>query len=173
ISIVSIPLSLLIAVFLLNQMDISLHILTLGALTVALGRVLDDSIVVTDNIYRRMGREGEELHGTEWIREATRQMFIPIFSSTVVTIAVFVPLGLVHGQVGELFLPFALAVVFALSASLLVAITIVPLLAHSLFKKRLKEQANGHVEKKVHKPSRLANIYKTILNRSEEHTSEL
>lgn len=169
ISIVSIPLSLLIAVFLLNQMDISLNILTLGALTVAIGRVIDDSIVVMENIYRRMGLEGEELHGKELIREATRQMFIPIFSSTVVTIAVFLPLGLVHGQVGELFLPFALAVVFALSASLLVAITIVPLLAHSLFKKRLKEQANGHVEKKVHKPSRLANIYKTILNWTLNH----
>src|SRR5699024_4390610 len=97
ISIVSIPLSLLIAVFLLNQMDISLNILTLGALTVAIGRVIDDSIVVMENIYRRMGLEGEELHGKELIREATRQMFIPIFSSTVVTIAVFLPLGLVHG----------------------------------------------------------------------------
>jgi len=169
ISIVSIPLSLLIAVFVLNQMDISLNILTLGALTVAIGRVIDDSIVVMENIYRRMGLENEELHGKELIREATRQMFIPIFSSTVVTIAVFLPLGLVHGQVGELFLPFALAVVFALSASLLVAITIVPLLAHSLFKKRLVQQANGNVERKVHKPSKLAKIYKGILNWSLNH----
>lgn len=169
ISIVSIPLSLLMAVFLLNQMDITLNILTLGALTVAIGRVIDDSIVVMENIYRRMGLEGEELHGKDLVREATRQMFIPIFSSTIVTIAVFLPLGLVHGQVGELFLPFALAVVFALSASLLVAITIVPLLAHSLFKKRLVEQANGNVEKKVHKPSKLANIYKRILNWTLNH----
>src|SRR5699024_6534423 len=103
ISVVSIPLSLLIAMFLLHQMDISLNILTLGALTVAIGRVIDDSIVVMENIYRRMSHEDEELRGKELIREATKQMFIPIFSSTVVTIAVFLPLGLVHGQVGELF----------------------------------------------------------------------
>ena len=62
-------------------------------------------------------------------------MFIPIMSSTIVTIAVFLPLGLVKGMIGEMFLPFALTIVFALLASLLVAVTIVPMLAHSLFKK--------------------------------------
>src|SRR5699024_387650 len=77
ISIVSIPLSLLIALFLLNQMDISLNILTLGALTIAIGRVIDDSIVVMENIYRRMSLPGEKLSGKELIREATRQMFTP------------------------------------------------------------------------------------------------
>ncbi len=140
ISIISIPLSLLMALFLLQQMDITLNILTLGALTVAIGRVIDDSIVVMENIYRRMSLPGEKLHGKDLIREATRQMFVPIFSSTVVTIAVFLPLGLVSGQVGELFLPFALAVVFALAASLLVAVTVVPMLAHSLYKKKLNSK---------------------------------
>ena len=64
-------------------------------------------------------------------------MFIPIMSSTIVTIAVFLPLALVGGMIGELFIPFALTIVFALLASLLVAITIVPMMAHSLFKKNL------------------------------------
>ena len=137
ISIVSIPLSLLMAIFLLHQMDITLNLLTLGALTVAIGRVIDDSIVVMENIYRRMALPGEKLRGKDLVREATRQMFIPIFSSTIVTIAVFLPIGLVGGMVGEMFLPFALAVAFALAASLIVAVTIVPMLAHSLFKKRL------------------------------------
>lgn len=164
ISIISIPLSLLIALFLLQQMDITLNILTLGALTVAIGRVIDDSIVVMENIYRRMSLPGEKLHGKDLIREATRQMFVPIFSSTVVTIAVFLPLGLVSGQVGELFLPFALAVVFALAASLLVAVTVVPMLAHSLYKKKLNSKT--FEEKSVHaeKPNKLARFYKRILN---------
>ena len=65
ISIVSIPLSLLMAMFLLHQMDISLNILTLGALTVAIGRVIDDSIVVMENIFRRMSLEDEALKGKE------------------------------------------------------------------------------------------------------------
>ena len=59
ISVVSIPLSLLIAVLVIKQMDITLNIMTLGAMTVAIGRVVDDSIVVIENIYRRMSLSGE------------------------------------------------------------------------------------------------------------------
>lgn len=169
ISIISIPLSLLMAIFLLHQMDITLNILTLGALTVAIGRVIDDSIVVMENIYRRMALPGEKLHGKDLVREATRQMFVPIFSSTVVTIAVFLPLGLVHGQVGELFLPFALAVVFALAASLLVAVTIVPMLAHSLYKKKLNSKTFEEKREHVEKPNKPARFYKRILNWTLDH----
>lgn len=168
ISVISIPLSLLMAIFILHQMDITLNILTLGALTVAIGRVIDDSIVVMENIYRRMALPGEQLRGKALVREATRQMFTPIFSSTIVTIAVFLPLGLVSGQVGELFLPFALAVVFALAASLIVAVTLVPMLAHSLFKKQL--YAEGTLKAKhEEKPSKMANGYKRILNWTLNH----
>jgi len=167
ISVVSIPLSLLIALFLLHQMDITLNILTLSALTVAIGRVIDDSIVVMENIYRRMSLENEKLRGKELVLEATRQMFIPIFSSTVVTIVVFLPLVLVGGMVGELFLPFALAVIFALAASLLVAVTIVPMLAHSLFKKRLTNKNENATNKKEH--GKIANFYKGILNWALNH----
>jgi HAE1 family hydrophobic/amphiphilic exporter-1 len=167
ISIVSIPLSLLIAMFLLHQMDISLNILTLGALTVAIGRVIDDSIVVMENIYRRMSLPGEKLHGKTLVQEATRQMFIPIFSSTVVTVVVFLPIVLVGGMVGELFLPFAYAIIFALGASLLVAVTIVPMLAHTLFKKRLTEGATTHRQKEAH--GKMAKAYKRILNWTLNH----
>lgn len=162
ISVVSIPLSLLIAILLLKQMDITLNIMTLGAMTVAIGRVIDDSIVVVENIYRRMSLKGEMLKGKDLIREATKEMFVPIASSTIVTIAVFLPLGLVQGMIGELFLPFALTIVFALLASLLVAVTIVPMLAHSMFKKGVGKK---HVEKK----SRLANWYKGVLNWTLNH----
>jgi hydrophobic/amphiphilic exporter-1 (mainly G- bacteria), HAE1 family len=162
ISVISIPLSLLIAILLLNQMDITLNIMTLGAMTVAIGRVIDDSIVVVENIYRRMSLKGELLRGKELIREATKEMFRPILSSTIVTIAVFLPLGLVQGMVGELFLPFALTIVFALLASLLVAVTIVPMLAHSMFKK-------GAGKKHGEQPSKLAHWYKGVLNWTLNH----
>jgi hydrophobic/amphiphilic exporter-1 (mainly G- bacteria), HAE1 family len=162
ISVISIPLSLLIAILLLNQMDITLNIMTLGAMTVAIGRVIDDSIVVVENIYRRMSLKGELLRGKELIREATKEMFRPIMSSTIVTIAVFLPLGLVQGMVGELFLPFALTIVFALLASLLVAVTIVPMLAHSMFKK-------GAGKKHEEKPNKLAHWYKGVLNWTLNH----
>lgn len=139
ISIISIPLSLLIAVVLLHQMDITLNMMTLGAMTVAIGRVVDDSIVVIENIYRRMSLTGEQLKGGKLIVAATREMFVPIMSSTIVTIAVFLPLAFVSGMVGELFMPFALTMVFALLASLVVAVTLVPALAHTLFRKGLKK----------------------------------
>ncbi|WP_430789025.1 efflux RND transporter permease subunit [Virgibacillus flavescens] len=166
ISIVSIPLSLLMAVFLLHQMDITLNIMTLGALTVAIGRVIDDSIVVVENIFRRMSLSGETIRGKKLIQESTREMFIPIFSSTIVTIAVFLPLGLVSGQVGEMFLPFALAVVFSLSASLIVAVTIVPMLAHSMFKKGLK---NKNVSNEKKESGKLAGFYKKVLDWALNH----
>ncbi|WP_376414971.1 efflux RND transporter permease subunit, partial [Streptomyces sp. NPDC055954] len=131
ISIISIPLSLLIALLVLNQLDVTLNIMTLGAMTVAIGRVVDDSIVVIENIYRRMRLKDEPLRGKQLVREATKEMFKPIMSSTIVTIAVFLPLAMVGGQIGELFMPFALTIVFALAASLLISITLVPMLAHS------------------------------------------
>lgn len=162
ISIVSIPLSLLMAIFFLNQMGVTLNILTLGALTVAIGRVIDDSIVVMENIYRRMHLPDEPLKGKALIREATMQMFMPIFSSTLVTIVVFLPLVFVGGMVGEMFLPFALAVMFALAASLLVAVSVVPMLAHSLFKNSVTKPA-------VIKESRLSSVYKRILEWTLNH----
>ncbi|KZE37104.1 Swarming motility protein SwrC [Bhargavaea cecembensis] len=168
IAVISIPLSLLLALLVLNSMDITLNIMTLGALTVAIGRVIDDSIVVVENIYRRMHLPDEPLKGKKLILEATKEMFVPIASSTIVTIAVFLPLALVSGQVGELFLPFALAVVFALLASLLVAITVVPMLSHSLFKKQLYGSKTG-VARKTEKPGRLAQWYTGILEWALNH----
>ncbi|MFK2826243.1 efflux RND transporter permease subunit [Bacillus sp. B190/17] len=165
ISVISIPLSLLIALLLLKQMDITLNMMTLGAMTVAIGRVIDDSIVVIENIFRRMSLKDEKLSGKELITAATKQMFVPIASSTIVTIAVFLPLGLVKGPVGEMFLPFALTIVFALLASLLIAITIVPMMAHSLFNKELLNRSH-HKEKES---GRLAGAYKKILNWSLDH----
>ncbi|QHN50269.1 efflux RND transporter permease subunit [Geobacillus stearothermophilus] len=165
ISVVSIPLSLLIAILLLYEMDITLNLMTLGAMTVAIGRVIDDSIVVVENIYRRMTLPDEPLTGKELIVSATKEMFIPIASSTIVTVAVFLPLGLVKGMVGELFLPFALTIVFALLASLIVAVTVVPALAHWLFR-------NGVAAKRVRAKERkslLASWYKTVLRWSLDH----
>ena len=121
-----------------------------------------------ENIYRRMALPGEKLRGKDLVREATRQMFIPIFSSTIVTIAVFLPIGLVGGMVGEMFLPFALAVAFALAASLIVAVTIVPMLAHSLFKKRLYGTTKK-ARKRTEKPNKLAQFYKGILEWTLNH----
>ncbi|MFT9598618.1 efflux RND transporter permease subunit [Mesobacillus sp.] len=166
ISIVSIPVSIFMALLLLNWMDITLNIMTLGAITVAIGRVIDDSIVVVENIYRRLHLKEERVTGRALVREATIEMFKPILSSTLVTVAVFAPLIFVGGMVGELFTPFALTMTFALGASLIVAITIVPALSHFLFRKKLYGEKSESSHKEVGK---LANWYKGVLNKSLNH----
>ncbi|EIT87288.1 cation/multidrug efflux pump [Fictibacillus macauensis ZFHKF-1] len=142
IAIISIPLSLLISAIFLNQLDITLNIMTLGGMAVAVGRVVDDSIVVIENIFRRIRKSDGTASKNELVIQSTKEILRAIVSSTITTVVVFLPLGFVGGITGEFFLPFALTVVFSLLASLLVAITIVPVLAKFSFKKVKPENNN-------------------------------
>ncbi|MCG2291874.1 efflux RND transporter permease subunit [Staphylococcus epidermidis] len=163
ISIVSIPMSILIALIALKLSNVSLNILTLGALTVAIGRVIDDSIVVVENIFRRLSDPNEKLKGENLIISATREVFKPIMSSTLVTIVVFLPLVFVSGSVGEMFRPFALAITFSLLASLLVSITLVPSLGATFFKNGVKNKEQKEVLGTV------GRAYRSALNWSLNH----
>ncbi|WP_433342760.1 efflux RND transporter permease subunit [Streptomyces sp. CA-253872] len=124
---VSIPLSVLLTLIVLWTRDLSLNMLTLGALTIAIGRVVDDSIVVLENIKRHLGY-GEERK--EAILTAVKEVAGAVTASTLTTVAVFLPIGLVGGIVGELFSSFSLTVTSALLASLLVSLTVVPVLSY-------------------------------------------
>ena len=128
---VSIPLSVLAAIILMSTTGITINIMTLGGLAVAVGRVVDDSIVVLENIYRHRS-QGEPIG--EAVLEGTREVASAITSSTITTIAVFLPLGVVGGLISQFFLPFALTVTYALLASLVVALTVIPVLAYFLVK---------------------------------------
>ncbi|MFJ5783527.1 efflux RND transporter permease subunit [Streptomyces hydrogenans] len=123
---VSIPLSVVLALIVLWTRDLSLNVLTLGALTIAIGRVVDDSIVVLENIKRHLGY-GEDRQSA--IITAVKEVAGAVTSSTLTTVAVFLPIGLVGGMVGELFGSFSLTVTAALLASLLVSLTVVPVLS--------------------------------------------
>lgn len=128
---ISIPTSVLITFIGLQAADYTLNILTLGALTIAIGRVVDDSIVVIENIKRHLVA-GVDKAAT--IVHAVREVAGAITASTITTVAVFLPLALVEGVTGELFRPFSLTVTIALLASLLVSLTIVPVLAYWFLK---------------------------------------
>ncbi|MBZ0309003.1 MAG: efflux RND transporter permease subunit, partial [Anaerolineae bacterium] len=104
----------------------TLNIMTLSGMTVAIGRVVDDSIVVLENIYRNI-QHGENRR--EAIIHGTSEVSIAILAATATTMVVFMPLGLFGGVVGAFFLPFGLAVTYALAASYIVAVTLVPALA--------------------------------------------
>ncbi|MFG2876822.1 efflux RND transporter permease subunit [Streptomyces sp. NPDC048337] len=139
---VSIPLSVVLALIVLWTRDLSLNMLTLGALTIAIGRVVDDSIVVLENIKRHLGY-GEERETA--IITAVREVAGAVTSSTLTTVAVFLPIGLVGGMIGELFGSFSLTVTAALLASLLVSLTVVPVLSY-WFLRAPKGVASGDAE---------------------------
>ena len=129
---ISIPLSVLMAMIGLQLGEYSLNIFTLAALTVAVGRVVDDSIVVVENIKRRAA--GHQTLTAGDILTSVKEVAGAVTASTLTTVIVFAPVAIVSGVVGELFRPFAITVALALGASLLVSMTIVPVLAYWLLR---------------------------------------
>ena len=127
----SIPLSVLTGVLLMTWQDMTLNFMTLGGLAISVGRVVDDAIVVLENVYRHIQAGRERWRAA---LEATTEVGPAIFASTLTTIVVFIPLAFIQGLVGAFFLPFALTVVFALAASLVVALTAVPVLGAYLLR---------------------------------------
>jgi HAE1 family hydrophobic/amphiphilic exporter-1 len=147
----------------------SLNILTLGALTVAIGRVVDDSIVVIENIKRHLSY-GEPK--TAAIFTATSEVATAITSSTLATVAVFLPVAIVGGQVGELFRPFAVTVTIALLASLLVSLTIVPVLASAFLRSPTGDVDADAVRAEAdvaERRSRLQRVYLPVLRGAIAH----
>jgi hydrophobic/amphiphilic exporter-1 (mainly G- bacteria), HAE1 family len=129
---ISIPLSILTALVVMQLTGVTINIMTLGGLAVAVGRVVDDAIVVLENIYRHRSLGENRLTASI---NGPREVAGAITASTLTTVAVFLPLGFVGGLVSQFFLPFALTVTFALLASLACALTVVPVLAYLLIRK--------------------------------------
>lgn len=175
---ISIPTSLLVTFIALEFADYSLNLLTLGALTIAIGRVVDDSIVVIENINRHLSYGEERVKA---VLSGVKEVALAITSSTLATVAVFLPIALVSGLVGELFRPFAFTVAIALLASLLVSLTIVPVLAYWFLrmpKRLLAAQAadpvgfevnQREIEEQREKKSLLQRGYIPILNGTKNH----
>lgn len=156
----SIPLSIIAALALLWWRGESLNVLTLGGLTIAIGRVIDDSIVVIENAHRHL-QEGDDVHAAAY--GATREVARAITASTLTTVAVFLPLGFLHGLASEFFRPFAITVTFALLASLLVALTVVPVVATFVLSK-------GHVgHRDPAEVTRLQRLYLPVLKLAIDH----
>ncbi len=159
---ISIPLSVLITFIGMWASDYTLNILTLGAITISIGRVVDDSIVVIENIKRHLALGKEK---TRAILDAVREVAGAVTASTITTVAVFLPLALVSDITGELFRPFALTVTIALAASLFVSLTIVPVLAYWF----LGNKAHKHqpvvdtAVDELEQPSRLQKAYLPII----------
>ncbi|WP_454117745.1 efflux RND transporter permease subunit [Microbacterium lacticum] len=168
---ISIPTSVLITFVGIQAFGYSLNILTLGALTIAIGRVVDDSIVVIENIKRHYVGDADK--GAS-IRLAVREVAGAITASTITTVAVFLPIAFVGDMTGELFRPFALTVAIAMTASLFVALTIVPVLAYWFLKPGAPvRDADGNEidpEDPAAPPSRLQRGYLPVLDWTLNHS---
>ena len=175
---ISIPTSVLITFIGLQSANYSLNLLTLGALTISIGRVVDDSIVVIENINRHLSY-GEKRKTA--VLTAVKEVSGAITASTITTVAVFLPIALVDGLVGELFRPFAFTAGIALLASLLVSLTIVPVFAYWFLRmpKRLQaikaenpknfEKKQRIAEEEREKRGLLQRGYLPILNGTRNH----
>jgi HAE1 family hydrophobic/amphiphilic exporter-1 len=161
---ISIPASVLITFIGMQAAGYTLNIITLGALTIAIGRVVDDSIVVIENIKRHIGLGEEKLPA---ILAAVKEVAGAVTASTATTVAVFLPIALVGDITGELFRPFALTVTIALAASLFVSLTIVPVLAYWFLgskKTAHKHNTAGAPVDEFEPPTRLQRGYLPVID---------
>ncbi len=136
-----IPLSVSAALLLLYFIGETLNIFTLGGLTLAMGRLVDDAIVVRENITRHLSVPGTPV--LQAVLEATQEVGLPVLASTAATIAVFFPVVFLSGIGQRLFVPMALSIVFALAASYVVSMTIDPVLSLRFLRAGTKSAGQG------------------------------
>ncbi len=176
---VSIPLSVMTTVLVMAVFDWTVNFMSLAGLAIAIGRVVDDSIVVLENIYRHTQAGGVRFpgQGSEFSSPSgedpglvaailgTREVGPAILASTLTTVAVFLPLAFIPGIVGEFFLPFAQTVCVSLLASTFVALTAVPALASLLLRRGdMADEAEA-----VSEDTRLQRIYTPALRWALNH----
>ena len=129
----SIPLTLAMSVFAMYLIGQTFNLMTLGAMAIAIGLVIDDSVVITENIVRHL-KLNRNRH--EAIREAVNELIWPVTTSTLTTVVVFLPLRLLKGVVGQFFAALSITLTIAVLVSLVLALTIIPLMADQFLTER-------------------------------------
>ncbi len=146
---VSMPVCILTVFVLMNVFHLTLNMMSLGGIAMGVGMIVDNSIVVLENIYRYSAEGRSRL---ESCVEGTKEVFTSLTASTLTTVAVFLPLGLTGGMAGMLFDDFCLTISFLILGSLVIAITLVPLLCYFLLdEKKVHQHALKKAEKKAKK----------------------
>ncbi len=145
----SIPISVLVSLMVMSHYNISANLMSLGGLTIAIGMIVDGSVVMMENIFKHLssGNRGDHKSGVALrIQEASREIARPVFFAVSIIIVVFAPIFGLEGVEGKLFHPMAQSIVFAMAASLIVALVIMPALSIYVFKKPLKHKRNPPFE---------------------------
>lgn len=163
ISVLAIPLSILTTIIVLHYMGATINTMTLGGIAIAIGSLVDDAIVDVENVYKRILQnqqksQAERLPLLDVIYRASAEVRMPIFNSTLIIIASFLPLFFLSGMEGRLLIPLGIAFVVSLLASTIVALTITPMLCSYLLKPKKGKQANESIV-----ISKLKNAYSKYL----------
>src|SRR5208283_4362483 len=138
---ISIPLSILVSLIMLNLMGHTINVMTLGGLALAVGILVDDATVEIENTHRNMAIKKPLVRA---VLDGAMQLAAPAFVSTLCICIVFVPVLLLTGAARYLFTPLAMAVVFAMMASYFLSRTLIPTMVHYMLKPELKLYAQGH-----------------------------
>ena len=154
----SIPLTLAISVFAMYLIGQTFNLMTLGAMAIAIGLVIDDSVVITENIVRHL-KLNPSRH--EAIREAVQELIWPVTTSTLTTVVVFLPLRLLKGVVGQFFAALSITLTIAVLVSLLLALTIIPLMSDQFLTARDAEDGDATATSTGARP----NAFATLLTR--------
>lgn len=137
ISLVALPMSILVAVIILHLMGVSINTMSLGGIAIAIGSLVDDAIVDVENVYKRLRAnralpEGERQSTVKVVFEASKEVRMPIFNSSLIIVASFMPLFFLHGMEGRMLIPLGVSFIVALAASTIVALTLTPVLCSYL-----------------------------------------
>ena len=142
---VSMPVCILTVFVLMYVCDLTMNLLSLGGIAMGVGMIVDNSIVVLENIYRYAAEGNDRL--TSCV-EGTKEVMLSLTASTLTTVAVFLPLGVANGLAGMIFKDFCLTISFLILGSLVIAVTLVPLLCYFLLDEK---KAHAHHLKKLEK----------------------
>jgi cobalt-zinc-cadmium resistance protein CzcA len=130
----TLPLAVLVTFILMQQFGMSANLMSLGGLAIAIGMLVDASVVVVENIISHLAGRRDHIPYLHVLYRAVKEVITPVAAGVVIIIIVFLPLMTLQGLEGKLFIPVALTIVFALAASLLLSLTVIPMMSSFLIK---------------------------------------
>ena len=143
ISLVSIPLSILITLLVSRWMGLTINTMSLGGIAIAIGSLVDDSIVDVENVFKRLrGARGQGKTVLQVVYDASKEVRMPMLNSTLIVIACFLPLFFLSGMEGRMLKPLGIAFIISLCTSTLVALTVTPVLSSYLLAHELEPDAS-------------------------------
>ncbi|WP_289769128.1 efflux RND transporter permease subunit [Muribaculum intestinale] len=170
ISVIAIPMSIIVTIFVLHAMGLTINTMTLGGIAIAIGSLVDDAIVDVENVYKRLRAnrtlpKEQQKNVVSVVYEASREVRMPIFNSSLIIMASFLPLFFLHGIEGRLLGSLGIAFIVSLIASTIVALTLTPVLCSYL----LGDSASGTKDKEPAPAAWLRRVYNNALTTGMRH----